>query len=100
MQIGGIPNCPLCTSQIGNSLPKTSVIAVPYHSQGGALEIIFYVFVHWQSFIYTLKSIPWQFQIKVLPFKVCASFHLKMILDVFLALNALSLEYRGCPWLI
>ena len=76
MKIGGFPNCPLGTSQIGNSLPKTSVIAVPYHSQDGALEIIVYVFFHWQSFIYTLKSIPRQSQIKVLQFKVCASFPL------------------------
>ena len=41
VKIGGFPNCPLGTSQIGNSFPKTSVIAVEYHSQDGPLEIFF-----------------------------------------------------------
>ena len=41
VRIGGFPNCPLGSSQIGNSRPKMSVITVEYHSQDGPLETMF-----------------------------------------------------------
>ena len=40
MKIGGFPNCPLGTSQIGNSLHKMSVLGAEYHSQDGPLDVV------------------------------------------------------------
>ena len=40
VKIGGFQNYPPGTSQIGNSLPKTTVITVDYHSLDEPLEII------------------------------------------------------------
>ena len=56
-KIRGFPNCPTATSQIGNSLSKTSVTIAECCSSDEPFEKSFHIFSLLASFIYTQESV-------------------------------------------